>query len=1369
MLKTHRVIVSTPRVLLNALEQAYVVLARDVSLLCFDEAHHCRGSHDYHQIMSTFYHPLPSRNSGLGILTESVISPGNFVEKERPFVLGLTATPLNSKLEEALALERILDATIAGPVNYREELKTYTHSANLSCISYPSSDELATNLAALEHTVKRLNLEDDPSVQLCQRLLVDINNVSNVQNPRLREEFELTMKAHSDFVLKGLNALISHAHCLRTDIGVWAADWFVCEMVRRLQHGQEVASWAHFLGWEQQTLSYLRETFKGLVMTPTSFYPSDIIDDCTPKVGELVKSLLRHQSTCNARNERFSGLVFVEKRVTVAALAYLLRHHPDARLHLSVGYLVGSTSGNDKDKKFMELSRTLLPESQDSTLEDFRTGNKNLLICTAVAKEGIDIPTCGLVICWDRPSDFESFQQACGRARKKDSSVVLLVSESDTTNFLVKWAEREVELKGIVAAALQQPTKVSISLDADEDMDDEGYDSEQIFTIPSTGATLTMTSAVQRLSSFCSVLSKSSEGLNQPIYAFEPATSALTLDDCQPCTGPFGATVTLPRSFPNPQRFFSVGREYACKNLAKRAVAFVVVKWLYNAKMLDDRFNPLTHRLTLYDKGASLKSEVGRRASTTSVPRQFDPWTNGFAIESGWSMAEVTLGGCFSFTLFTKGVLHYWTHENGAPVLYYPGEPAPLQISVHPIAEQFADVDSRIVLARESTIRLLRFAHFTRLEKGRKDFAILLIPRISPDRGHLHSYCDWAAKYNQERDYDDLTVVNAAALGLEFGYPDDLVAIRSSFTQGKTYRFVSWQHDPISDQEETALRKRYKHLDGFSLQYPLLAVEDLPHQGNFLQPFPPNFNPSKRTKYLAPQHSAVLLATSEEISLGLLLPSFLHALESHATILSMREHLWPNMSSPLAQIPTEKLQVAMTSSSTGSPNHYQRLEQLGDTILKFAVSCQLIAEYPSWPEGFLSAAMQRVVSNVKLAERCFELNLSKYIIRNRFIPRKWRPAYTSYFQEMDVDKEMLSTKMLSDVVESLIGAAYLHGGVTLGSKCCQFFNPGDLGFPWLPIEIRIASLFPKQTISSLLPSDIAPVESILGYTFQHKLLLIEALTHPSCVNTNFNTPSYERLEFLGDAVIDMMVIPYLYSAEGKHFSPGQMSLRKSALVNASILGYFCLAAYTIPETLYPEMGDDNIPVIAPRRGDPIFLWSCMQANSWQISSEQLAAFQRFKQYYPKIQEAFERGYSFPWMELVSLQVPKYFSDLLESLVGAVFVDSGGSLEAAREVLRKIGWINILERVAGDNISVQHPVSRLGQWVAGQKSKLEYVFENVEDNDERKRVRCRVLVNGEEKSRVETAFNGKASEAEVKLAAADCAYRTLTRSKKSCAD
>jgi hypothetical protein len=96
----------------------------------------------------------------------------------------------------------------------------------------------------------------------------------------------------------------------------------------------------------------------------------------------------------------------------------------------------------------------------------------------------------------------------------------------------------------------------------------------------------------------------------------------------------------------------------------------------------------------------------------------------------------------------------------------------------------------------------------------------------------------------------------------------------------------------------------------------------------------------------------------------------------------MQEHLWPNVSCPLAQIPTEKLQVAMTCSSTGSPDHYQRLEQLGDTILKFTVSCQLIAEYPSWPEGFLTAAMQRIVSNVKLAERCFELSLSKYIIRS---------------------------------------------------------------------------------------------------------------------------------------------------------------------------------------------------------------------------------------------------------------------------------------------------------------------------------------------------------------------------------------------------
>ncbi|RDU61131.1 ribonuclease III [Helicobacter marmotae] len=57
-----------------------------------------------------------------------------------------------------------------------------------------------------------------------------------------------------------------------------------------------------------------------------------------------------------------------------------------------------------------------------------------------------------------------------------------------------------------------------------------------------------------------------------------------------------------------------------------------------------------------------------------------------------------------------------------------------------------------------------------------------------------------------------------------------------------------------------------------------------------------------------------------------------------------------------------------------------------------------------------------------------------------------------------------------------------------------------------------------------LPKDQRLLEDILGYRFKDPALLTQALTHKSCKEQANN----ERLEFLGDAVLDLLVGEYLY-------------------------------------------------------------------------------------------------------------------------------------------------------------------------------------------------------------------------------------------------
>ena len=62
--------------------------------------------------------------------------------------------------------------------------------------------------------------------------------------------------------------------------------------------------------------------------------------------------------------------------------------------------------------------------------------------------------------------------------------------------------------------------------------------------------------------------------------------------------------------------------------------------------------------------------------------------------------------------------------------------------------------------------------------------------------------------------------------------------------------------------------------------------------------------------------------------------------------------------------------------------------------------------------------------------------------------------------------------------------------------------------------------------------DFRPLEERLGHTFRDRSLLLQALTHRSYLNehTDFSLTHNERLEFLGDAVLELIVTEHLYKA-----------------------------------------------------------------------------------------------------------------------------------------------------------------------------------------------------------------------------------------------
>ena len=75
--------------------------------------------------------------------------------------------------------------------------------------------------------------------------------------------------------------------------------------------------------------------------------------------------------------------------------------------------------------------------------------------------------------------------------------------------------------------------------------------------------------------------------------------------------------------------------------------------------------------------------------------------------------------------------------------------------------------------------------------------------------------------------------------------------------------------------------------------------------------------------------------------------------------------------------------------------------------------------------------------------------------------------------------------------------------------------------------------------------DLSALMDALGYTFQNQELLEQALTHSSYANEH-GIPSNERLEFLGDSVLNLIAGEYLFSLDDS--DEGSLSKRRASIV-----------------------------------------------------------------------------------------------------------------------------------------------------------------------------------------------------------------------------
>lgn len=109
----------------------------------------------------------------------------------------------------------------------------------------------------------------------------------------------------------------------------------------------------------------------------------------------------------------------------------------------------------------------------------------------------------------------------------------------------------------------------------------------------------------------------------------------------------------------------------------------------------------------------------------------------------------------------------------------------------------------------------------------------------------------------------------------------------------------------------------------------------------------------------------------------------------------------------------------------------------------------------------------------------------------------------------------------------------------------------------------------------LTENDINELEGKIGYCFKNKELIKQALTHSSFANEQKikRAKDYERLEFLGDAVLELVTSDFLYQRHPK-MPEGQLTKKRSALVCGPALA-FCASDIEIGGYIQLGRGEES--------------------------------------------------------------------------------------------------------------------------------------------------------------------------------------------------
>ncbi|WVZ67722.1 hypothetical protein U9M48_016765 [Paspalum notatum var. saurae] len=1296
------VMVMTPQVLLDALRQAFMILDT-VSLMIFDECHHATGNHPYTRIMKEFYH----------------------MSEHKPNVFGVSSDlDCENQLSE---LENILDSKIHTVVE-REEIEL--------CI--PSTQEV--NRYYEPRTVSFEDLSEELGI-VCSKydgLIAQLHS-------RPTNQFKDTDEIIKESRRRLSNSLAKICYCLE-DAGLLCASEATKICIERgnrkgwLKGGGDTTeqqsdanrsglfaenSMLHMKFFEEVShiidkRLQLQQGIDTLLNSESGYVEATKLGFISPKLYELIQVFLSFSDFDHTR-----CLIFVDRKITARVIERIMKKIGPLS-YFTVSYLTGGSSSVD----------ALTPKMQKDTLDSFRSGKVNLLFTTDVAEEGIHVPDCSCVIRFDLPRTTRSYVQSRGRARQKGSQYILMIERGN------------VKQNDLISAIMRSKTSMAeiASNREPEDSRPNFFPTEEIteYHISRTGAKITTDSSISVLYQYCDKLPKDKYYTPKPSFQFTRYG-----DGCE-------CTVTLPSS-----AMFQVLVGPKARNMqtAKQLVCLDACKRLHQLGALDDHLSPSVEEqpLNILSKSSICTSGAGLGTTkrkemhgTTKVLSMSGSWASDRSVTKlqGYKLKFTCdqVGQKYSdFVLLIDANIakeaanldiDLYLHDKMVKASVSPCGPLELDAQQMENAKLFqallfnglfgklftgsktSKTPREFILKKEDTL-LWNDANM-----------YLLLPVDSHESVCINwSVIDVAAKVvgllRSIYSMDKHSVINKLNpennsgglihLANKSCKADDLRnTLVLALHTGKIYTAIdvadlcaNSTFDGASDKKEAKFRTFAEYFEKkyniilFHPSQPLLVLKPTHNPHNLLSSknrdeghIVENKNRANSLVRMPPELLIPLNLPVDVLRVFYLFPSLMYRIES----LMLANQLRNEIAYTDSDISNLLILEAITTLRCCEDFSMERLELLGDSVLKYAVSSYLFMKFPNKHEGQLSSIRQETICNATLYRLGIERKIQGYIRDAAFDPRRWlapgqlsiRPCpcecpVNSEFVTEDIyridDKSIIigkacdkghrwiCSKTISDCVEAIIGAYYVGGGLKAAFSVLK----------WLQIEIEIEEDLIMKAMSSasvrtyLLNVNLVELlEAKLGYVFSVKGLLIEALTHPSQQEAGA-TYCYQRLELLGDAVLDILITRHLFLSH-EDTDEGELTDLRSASVN-----------------------NENFAQVAVRHNLHHFL-----QHSSGLLQDQITEYVNMLE-----------GSSMDRTSLLSSgpsRGPKVLGDIVESIAGAILIDTKLDLDVVWGVFKPL----LSPIVTPENLELP-PFRELREWCDKSGYFLGIKCENQGDN------------------------------------------------------